>query len=89
MFFSVITENLKPETSTKNLVTFKNGMGLRMKEKMGLLTPKIPITRLTKVWNCKLRKQCRDSNIFELCSVIKIFNKSNCSGHPEHVKDTE
>ena len=31
MFFSVITENLNWEIVTKNLVTFKDGMGLRIK----------------------------------------------------------
>ena len=33
MFFSVITNNLNGEILTKNLVTFKDGMGLRMKNK--------------------------------------------------------
>ena len=31
MFFSVITKNLNWEILTKNLITFKDGMGLRMK----------------------------------------------------------
>ena len=31
MFFSVITKNLNWEILSKNLVTLKNGIGLRMK----------------------------------------------------------
>ena len=32
MFFSVITKNSNWEILTKNLITFKNKMGLRMKK---------------------------------------------------------
>ena len=49
MFFSVITDNLKSETLTKNLVTFKKWDGVKDEKKVGLLTPKIPFTRLAKV----------------------------------------
>ena len=31
MFFSIITKNLNREILTRNLVTFKSGMGLKMR----------------------------------------------------------
>ena len=31
MFFSIITKNLNREILTRNLVTFKSGMGLRIR----------------------------------------------------------
>ena len=47
----------------------------KKKNEVGLLSPKILISRLVKVWNGGVRKQCRDSNIFELWVVS--LNKYN------------
>ena len=47
MFFSVITKNLNWEILNKNSVTFKNGIGLRMKNvnDMGVGSNKNPMFR--------------------------------------------